>query len=333
MSTIQRFKTILWQASRRVAYSIGPNASPGLSSNEIVAKPGDYILDNEQVRLLKVQWSASSAEEKAAFEDKLSTLCDVDTAGTLVHALVELQRWSALLDLAGRVVTAEPQFYAVWEALRSKLSTEPHLFSPTNLQAIRRLANTTHMEYHPSGVGARGPSVGAIIDRIEYLRLRDELLETVNPELNADRAIVVERARSAGFSEELPKALAEVEARIAAAASGFDFKACMELTRTALQEFVRQTCRTIEPTFGKPVPGATESYYKPWLDYLSSAGLLRADEQPVFQSLYNYMSKEGAHKLGSAVEAVRVARGVTIELLLLLSGRLQGYLGKPPAGP
>ncbi len=135
------------------------------------------------------------------------------------------------------------------------------------------------------------------VDKVAYKRLRDELLETVNPELNADRLIVVERARSAGFGDELPKALAEVEARLSGAASGFDFKACMELVRTALQEFVKQTCRTVAPKSGKPVPAPEANHYKPWLDYLNSAGLLTGDEQEVFQKVYNYMSNEGAHKL------------------------------------
>ena len=169
--------------------------------------------------------------------------------------------------------------------------------------------------------------IHAAIARIRDLRLRAQLLEGRNPELNSDQQAVADRMSQLGFSKPVAAALREVEARLRVASSGFDFKACIDLTRTALEEVMEESSLAIETKYGTPAPsGPKLSHHTPYLQYLTNAGLLLKDEQEALQKLYNLLSNEGAHSLEAAKEQAHVYRAVTVEWLLLITGRVQTYL-------
>jgi hypothetical protein len=73
----------------------------------------------------------------------------------------------------------------------------------------------------------------------------------------------------------------------------------------------------------RPTPPAGSGNFQPWNQLLINAGVLTDDEGALSQKLYNFLSNAGAHRLGSALEHVRVAKAMVIELGMLLVGRVQ----------
>ena len=62
--------------------------------------------------------------------------------------------------------------------------------------------------------------------------------------------------------------------------------------------------------------------FKRLLGYAQTNGIISTDEEGVLQALYNLLSNEGSHALGSKEELFHVAYATTIEWCLLLTGRV-----------
>jgi hypothetical protein len=110
---------------------------------------------------------------------------------------------------------------AILQAIRSKLSHEPHLFSETDLDRLRTaILRTFHKPAQgedPTPYRRLALSIGRIEklhNRIKYLRLKEEILEGSNPEINTDQQIVFDRTAKLGFSPKLQNALREIDKKL-----------------------------------------------------------------------------------------------------------------------
>lgn len=176
-----------------------------------------------------------------------------------------------------------------------------------------------------------GPSqLGLIIQRVKetvatvrYRRLKDELLQAVNPEINTDREVLVSRLEQFGFRREIVEGLTDVDRRIMAAGTALDFKACVDLLRTIFEEIIEDGAKKAAHVKRVTLPTGQLGPFQPWKDLLVRTDVLTREEGEVFQKMYNYLSVVGTHTLGSHVEHARVAKNVVIELSLLVVGRVQ----------
>lgn len=161
------------------------------------------------------------------------------------------------------------------------------------------------------------------IGRIRYLRLKAELLEGVNPEINTDKQVLVSRMEQLGFRKQIMEAMEELDRKVHEAGKPLDFKACMDLARTIFEEIVEDAGRKAAAVKNHSLPPAGSSNFQPWYQLLVNVGALSGKEGDVLQKLYNFLSTEGAHQLESAPEQVRVAKNTVIEWGLLVVGRVQ----------
>jgi len=172
-------------------------------------------------------------------------------------------------------------------------------------------------------LGAELELVAKTIEKIRYLRLKQELTEGVNPEVNVDKQVLISRMEELGFRREIVEALHELDRKLYEAGKPLDFKACMDISRTAYEELVEDAAKATALKVKRPLPPAGSGNFQPWNQLLMNAGVLTEDEGALSQKLYNFLSNVGAHRLGSALEHVRVAKAMVIELGMLVVGRVQ----------
>jgi len=165
--------------------------------------------------------------------------------------------------------------------------------------------------------------VAKTIEKIRYLRLKRELTEGVNPEVNVDKQVLISRMEELGFRREIVEALHDLDRRLYEAGKPLDFKGCMDIARTAYEELVEDAAKAASSKKKLPLPPERSGNFQPWNQLLMNAGVLTGDEGALSQKLYNFLSNVGAHRLGSALEHVRVAKAMVIELGMLVAGRVQ----------
>jgi hypothetical protein len=171
-------------------------------------------------------------------------------------------------------------------------------------------------------------TVGKTIQSIRYERLKGQLLQGVNPEINTDREVLISRMEQLGFRDDIVQALHDLDLKIMAAGKPLDFKGCIDIIRTIFEEIVEDAARKAAAVTKSTVPSGKVKDFQPWKDLLVTAKVLTAEEADLFQKMYNYLSNVGTHRLGSEQEHVRIAKNTVIEWGLLLVGRVQALAGK-----
>src|SRR6266849_5800720 len=86
-------------------------------------------------------------------------------------------------------------------------------------------------------------TVGKTIQSIRYERLKGQLLQGVNPEINTDREVLISRMHQLGFRGEILGALTEVDRKVLAASTPLDFKGCVGDLRTLFEEIVEDAAK------------------------------------------------------------------------------------------
>lgn len=299
---------------------------------------GLFKVDCEQLQMLRVLFDAGGTIERAdilALVADRAALYDV-AAGVAVAFLIERRAYSSVQSLLERLIAGRdgqlfPNGPTVasygFAALVRILQAESHRFTEDDLTSlsaaianIRIMSNTEQLH-----LLKYQRSVLDLVTRIRYLRLRSDLLEGINPEINTDQLTVSDRAAKMGFSPALQRTLPEINKQLYRASSGIDFKQCLELMRTALEGFAKESCQAIESKTGKTL-NTGEKSFQPLLQYLTNAGAILKSEVDALQKFYNLLANEGSHSLEAEAEQARVYKNLTIEWLLLISGRVQGCL-------
>ncbi|MPY86916.1 MAG: hypothetical protein GEU99_03245 [Luteitalea sp.] len=319
---------------------------------------GTVRLVSEPAEMLQRLYAAAGLEERAAFAPTL--IANV----TEVNARVAARTLIAIGDVAALcgVRSTDRRSIELWRGAIHALRFESTLVSDSDLDVLehhsrlldrwasadayeRLKARTAGDSRLPTGVGIRptrdhpGPwevrtdlhgiagELRSVIARVRYLRLAHKLRTGQNPALDADRQVLLSRLHSLGFSNALISACGEIESRISTARTDIDVKSVMDLVRTFLEEVVEEASRKIEHKVGSPAPsGAKMSHYTPYRQYLENGGIIGPEESELLQKLYNFLSNQGAHRLGTAPEQLRVAYATVIEWCMLVVGRIQAYL-------
>lgn len=336
-----KIRLILGQSEPNNMYrAVG--ATQSISGAAIRIKRGvlenpSFELVNPQVELLKRLYASSEPEDRKHFVSLMLLQLSRTTAPIIANAIVELRSTSALREYQALGEAAA----ALWLGVADKLAIEHWTFTDDDLSnltaGIRRVLpnaqNTVRENVHSLNsdfVNARAvanamQTLSEVIDRVRYLRLAQELMQLKNPVIDVDRVVLLGRIVDLGFSEALAKSLDEIERRTTVASSGFDFKSAMDLLRTFFEEFVEEAAGILSARTKVPLPSGDKlAHFSPFKDYLRQNGLVGREEEELLQKLYNFISNQGTHKLGSSAEHFHVAKTTVIEWCMMIAGRLQG---------
>jgi len=166
--------------------------------------------------------------------------------------------------------------------------------------------------------------------RIQYLRLRKELREEANFEVNQDRERLVGNLSALGFSEKLTGFLRFAEVEFAKAQGEFSYKTSVDQARSFFAELLNETAEKIATRRGETLASAEvdTKYPVEVRKYLQRSGFFSDQFTTLVEGLYKVMSDEGTHTLGATKDVARIARNIAIEIGLLITKRLQ----QPDAG-
>ena len=315
-----------------------------------VYDPGDHEVTNEQVILLRTLYAAQSAELQATFPAVVFGEMTEGNAAVVIAALLGIGYVAGLINtLAGQDPVGKMHLRLnLWKALREALSKQSQRFTDqdlTELEKVRARDMTWSRVTQKRGM-ISGPTAPATvllpplphlrplieelerandtIKRVQYLRLKKELLEGANPEINTDKQLLVSRMGQLGFRREIVSALQELDRKVYGAGTPLDFKGCMDLARTIFEEIIEDAGRKAAAIKQHPLPPTgVKGNFTPWRKVLVATGALSGSEGVISQEIYNYLSTTGAHGLGSAPEQVKVAKNMVIECGLLVVGRVQ----------
>lgn len=329
---------------------------PDASGVRKLPGPGDVEIVNEQVVLFRTLYAQAPEQLRPEFLRLLLEEVHVVHAYLIAHLVLEmahLRDLKPLLDDPDTLTFGTRR--KVWLAINEKLVMESHRFTEEDLALMEEmceaeLARTPAPDVRqrfrgisglPSANGEPMPippapnlqhieaadlrrgllEVRKALELVRYLRLRKELLEGVNPEINLDKQVLVSRMEELGFRKEILESLQELERKMYGAGKSLDFKSCMDLIRTIYEWIVQDAAQTAGAVKGGSLPSGKP--FLTWKQFLVNAGVVSNDEGEVLQKPYNYLSNAGTHELGSEPEQVRVTRNTVIEWGLLVVGRVQ----------
>lgn len=344
----KRMQVILSQATPVKYVFRGPDVSifgGTKKEQDFVENPGLYDRLNTQVDLLKKLYTTFPPDVQEQFPKVLLAQLDNRTASVIAHTLVELHYVNALREWS----KIDEVGLTFWRAIAEKLRYEHWLFSPDDLQhvfkgmggiyttAIAKMSSagrdTLSKEYQ-EGNRARytlDDVIRPITRRVEYVRLKAELLSVQNPALDTDRRELLSRLEVLGFSKKLSEALDEIDRKLMGAATAFDFKTAMELLRTFFEEFIEEAAHKVSKKSTVEFPTAEKlNHFSTYKDYLRNSTIIGREEEELLQKLYNYLSNMGSHVLGSTREQFHVSRTTVVEWCMMIAGRVQSYLSAPP---
>lgn len=295
-----------------------------------ICGPGTHVLDSEPMVLLRRLYATADDEGQLEILKCLAGTEASNAVPTATHFCLEYHATPLLGTLHRAGLKSPFARDQVLTAIGDKITYEGHLFTNEALVEIEQevaLMGDAEAPLAPDELKKAKARVFARINRLRYLRLRAELLEGSNPEINADQMVVINRAAALGFRPEIRKALEEIDRKLVLASTPFDFKGCMDLVRTAFEEFVEDSAKAIEPKSANTIPvGRGTSHFGTFLDFVRDSRVIGQDEHKAIQPFYNFLSNVGAHRLGVAPEHARVARNLAIEWMLFLSGRVSAFL-------
>lgn len=295
---------------------------------------------NEQVDYLKRLYASISPDLQREFTSELEAQLDERNAPIVAQTLLEFRDTLGLYYWQRFDETA----LNFWSAIADKVALEHWYFTDEDLDRIEsglyrlRCQLDSALERHRSGNGrpeeihtvGRASEVFAdvqrVLDRVRYLRIGMELQGIRNPAIDTDRRTLLSRLETLGFPSKLSEALNEVERRGLSAVIPLDFKAAMDLLRGVLESFTREAAVKVAAKNSRPLPSADKLQFAPWKDYLRDTDIVTIKEEELLQKLYNYLSTEGAHQLGTGAEQLNVTRVMVIEMCMMIAGRVEHRL-------
>lgn len=366
MAFIEQVQLLVGQATkegvyldRRTGKHLTSSAYAGLvGPGTYVAVPGEVALLSEPAHLLQRLYAAAGPDARPLLAPTLLRLLNGRNARVVARTLAA----TGLVGAFSNIVNLDSATEEAWRGLIHVLRFESPLFDEQDLKTIettaasltgmavidlhQQLAEAKQQNKRPPPyrlVAVEGSSpvryearveaydladeALSVISRIRYLRLAKTLRENQNPAIDADRQVLLSRLQAMGFSQELSHASNEVERRAATVTTETDVKTVMDLLRAFFEEFTEEACHKVAVKVGRAVPsGPKQGHYAPYRQYLESAGVVGYDESELLQKLYNYLSNQGAHRLGTQSEQLRVAHATVVEWCMLIAGRVRAFI-------
>ena len=152
--------------------------------------------------------------------------------------------------------------------------------------------------------------------------------QEINKEVNQDRVVLQETISKFNFDEKLNESLNKIEEKLFDAKDKFDFKGCVDLTRSFLEEICLSIALKIE--HDKSLLFHLDPAHKmnSILGHLKSkqVNFLTEKEEALISKLYGFFSDVSVHALDSERECARISRNFGIEMGLFLLEKLEKYL-------
>lgn len=198
-----------------------------------IAQPGQAEVIYEPLLLLRTLFAQCPPELKLQFVPLLLNQMTPTNSMTIGHVVVDAGELRRLRPY----IQAFTMFYRpICKALDQKLAMESHRFTEPDLDWIEEAqAPLRASRLKEQQSVARDSLVWWLtrlksrIDRVRYLRLKKELFEGQNPEINTDKQALVSRLEAVGFRKDIVAALQSFDVKLYAAGTPLDFKGCMDL--------------------------------------------------------------------------------------------------------
>lgn len=307
----------------------------------LVREPGEFELISPEIRLLRQLFASVSPEDQRAFADALYGELNASNAPIVAYMVHELGsrltfRYWERIDLPS---------IEFWVGIADKLSVEPWLFSPADLDELRvgwaRLKSLTDFAIERPDEDVERWDIAKqfrrVLDYVEHVldlvarrRLEQTLATAPDLTVQADTQRLLSRLDRLKFNKALAETLDEIDRRDAVAATPFDFKSAADLLRSFFEEFFKEAARTIAKTNQVPAPVAGAkgvTHFRSFKDYLQQHGVIDADETQFLQQLYALLSNASAHRLGAPPELFRATKVTVIEWCLVIAGRVAVMAG------
>lgn len=159
---------------------------------------------------------------------------------------------------------------------------------------------------------------------IHYMRLKKELVEGANFEINQDRDRLADSLQQHRFSQKLIEFLQFADREFEKAGDEFLYKTCIDQVRSFYAELLSETADKIAASRSITLDGEGVDRTRPAdvRKFLLQSGFLSEQFKLLVEGFYKFMSDEGTHTLGSTKEVARVARNLAIEIGLLITKRV-----------
>ena len=142
-----------------------------------------------------------------------------------------------------------------------------------------------------------------------YWYLKGALQQTMNLEVESDKARVESFLVKLGFNDQMAKALNAAESDYKSTANPFELKNSLGHLRSFLEHLHREAARSIAATAGDIIVDRWGSA----TTYLRQRDFLTKQEEEFSAALYTLMSDESVHPLAAQREHARLLRNVVIE--------------------
>ena len=316
MTFIEQVRLVLGQGTPSVYRygrdTVDPKAYVGaVGPNTYVARRGEYSVTSEPAVLLEQLYAGTTPENRGTFVHALFSNLNQQNARVVARTLAATQ------NLAPLAATRDmrPAIEELWRGLIHTLRFESDLFSENDLQTVISAAKR-----------AEGVARAFAVEQAKVSgRERPGWMHRKIP---GDAARGMNYLIRTPFEKIVPEAQSVVDRirYLRLAKTIHEGRNPMDLLRSFYETFVREACGKIETRAEASVP--TRVPFQPYKQYLENAGLIVADESAILQSVYNFLSNQGAHKLTSAPEQLRVAHATVVEWCMMVAGRIDAFAGE-----
>jgi len=167
-----------------------------------------------------------------------------------------------------------------------------------------------------------------LFNNLKIYRLKKELNEDINYEINQDKERIQKIIRNFGFDENISEALNKIEeAYFYSSENGFDIRNNISLLKEIFDKVIFSILNKLEkvtnekPTKKNEKEHPSETKHKFICDKL----LFSEGERKTLSSINKILNEE-KHSLISKKEKFRITRNFTIELLLLMLSKLDNFI-------
>jgi hypothetical protein len=173
---------------------------------------------------------------------------------------------------------------------------------------------------YKAGKEREGGKIVEVIEAIEaesrqaqYFYLKGALQQTVNLEIESDKAQVESFLKKIGFSDDMVQALNAAENDYRSNATAFELKSCTGHLRSVLEFTHRDAAKKVAKSAG----GRSPSDWTAAVDFLRLNGIITPQMERLVRGLYALLSDEGVHPVVAKAEFARLLRNMVIEYSLL----------------